>query len=296
MYWLGFGSICEGSSDGQTCRIVNNHEDDMRPIEIYIYIDPVHPESWSLDGIIKKLIIEYGRYFTIKYVICITQNTMDLAAGRKNSGHTSGKVASLTVIKDNELLSDDNLSPYKAAIAVKTAELQGKVAGIRFLHHLYEQLCIDSENIMSNRVLLDCAALAKLDVQEFKRDFVSKSPINALICDQKLTAEMDVESCPTMVLFNVRDDKEGIKVTGNYPYDVYVQILTEALGKKPSASEPPELLDFMKRFRFVETKEIALIYNMNEQETVREMKKLKLKQLVEPYSLKSKQFWRYVGA
>lgn len=295
MDWHNFGSVCEGSSEGQTCRIMKKREKEAKPLEIYIYIDPVHPESWTLDGIVKKLVIEYGNYFTLRYVICITQYTMELAQGKKTANQKSSKVSALAVIEDQRFLTDESRSPYRAALAIKTAELQGKSAGKRFLRHFHERLHLEPEHILTNRVLLDCASLAKLDLDEFKKDFYSKSPITALYCDQKLSAEMDVRECPTLVLFNIRDDQEGLKISGHYPYPVYVQLLTEALGQQPTADAPPELIEYMRRYQFADTEEIALIYDMNAQETLREMKKLKLKQQVEPVTTKDGLFWRYTG-
>lgn len=297
VYWQDFRSICEGSSGNESCRIVNPGTKEIKPLEIYVYIDPVFPQSWELEAITKKLAIEYGNYFTMRYVIGTTQGTLDFASDKKISNKTAGKVANLTgLLKENEILSDEPASPYKAAIAIKTAELQGKGAGMRFLRCLHEHLLLEPANILFNRVLLDCASISKLDLEEFQKDFISKSPVKALIYDQQMMVEMDVSELPTLVLFNIRNDKEGIKITGSYPYQVYVQILTEALGEKPTPRKPPELNVFMKKYQFVETKEISIVYDMSEQETIREMKKLKLKQLVESIHVKSGVFWRYTGS
>ena len=295
VHWQDFGSICEGSSDGESCKILKDNR--IKPIEIYVYIDPVYPKCWELEAITKKLAIEYGKFFTMRYVIGTSIGTLDFASGKKVTCGAADKVANLTaLLKDNEILSDDAALPYKAAIAIKTAELQGKGAGMRFLRSLHEQLFLDPQNILSNRVLLDCAALAKLDIEEFRKDFISRSPIKALLCDLKLMMEMDINELPSLVLFSISNEKEGIKISGCYPYEVYVRILTDALGKKPTASTPPELKDFIKKYRFVETKEISVVYDMTEQETIREMKKLKLKQLVESVSVNSGIFWRYTGS
>ena len=45
------------------------HCNENKPLEIYMFIDPLCPECWALEPIMKKLQIEYGQYFTIKYVI-----------------------------------------------------------------------------------------------------------------------------------------------------------------------------------------------------------------------------------
>lgn len=33
-----------------------------KPVEIYVFVDPLCPECWSLEPILKKLAIEYGRF------------------------------------------------------------------------------------------------------------------------------------------------------------------------------------------------------------------------------------------
>lgn len=42
---------------------------DRKPLEIYMFIDPLCPECWALEPIMKKLQIEYGRYFSLKHVL-----------------------------------------------------------------------------------------------------------------------------------------------------------------------------------------------------------------------------------
>ena len=51
------------SLQGQTPTVMK------KPLEIYMFIDPLCPECWALEPILKKLHIEYGRYFSIKHVL-----------------------------------------------------------------------------------------------------------------------------------------------------------------------------------------------------------------------------------
>ena len=50
-------------------------------LEIYMFIDPLCPECWALEPIMKKLQIEYGKYFTIKHVL--SGRLLHLNLGRK---------------------------------------------------------------------------------------------------------------------------------------------------------------------------------------------------------------------
>ena len=42
---------------------------DKKPLEIYMFVDPLCPECWALEPIMKKLHIEYGQYFRIRYIL-----------------------------------------------------------------------------------------------------------------------------------------------------------------------------------------------------------------------------------
>ena len=40
-----------------------------RPIELYVFIDPLCGDCWSLQPLLRKLQVEYERYFTLRIVI-----------------------------------------------------------------------------------------------------------------------------------------------------------------------------------------------------------------------------------
>lgn len=271
---------------------------DKKPLEIYIFIDPICPECWALEPILKKLHIEYGRYFSFKHVL--SGRIADLNLSKKRSfeqmAHFWEKTATRTGMScDGSLWLENPVeSPHLASIALKAAELQGRRAGNRFLRKLQEMLFLEKQNISRTDVLTECALASDLDVEEFLNDLHSDSAAKAFQCDLKITTEMDVQEIPTLVFFNENAEDEGIKITGSYPYEVYVEILEEMLQDKPVQAAPPPLESFMKYFRFVATKEIAVVYNLSIQQVEREMKKLVLKQIVEQIPAKYGTFWRYL--
>jgi predicted DsbA family dithiol-disulfide isomerase len=272
---------------------------DKKPLEIYMFIDPLCPECWALEPILKKLHIEYGKYFSLKHVLSGRIANLNVSK-RKNYEVIADlweKTASRSGMScDGSLwLENPVASPYVASIAIKAAELQGRKAGIRFLRKLQEKLFIDKQNISHFEVLKSCAEHAGLDVEEFISDFHSESAAKAFQCDLKITTEMEVTEIPTLVFFNENAEDEGIKITGPYPYEVYVQILEEMLSEEPIKNQPPTLDAFLKYFNLVASKEIAVVYNMSISQVEREMKKLLLLQKVEQLPAKYGTFWRYVG-
>lgn len=280
----GFFSHCQGNP--------------QKPLEVYLFIDPLCPECWALEPYIKKLQIQYGRFFTLRHILSGSLATLNLTKHTppKNIAQTWEKTASLSGMScDGALWLENPISaPYRASLAIKAAELQGRKAGIRFLRKLQEVVFLEKQNVSEEEVLIDIATSVSLDVHEFKRDLHSNSAVKALQCDFKITTEMDVQEIPTLVFFHCDSEKEGIKMTNLYPYETYVHVLKELIGCKPKPSEVPPLEIFLKYFKFVATKEIAVVYNMSLDQVNCEMKQLQLMQKVERVPVKYGTFWRYV--
>jgi predicted DsbA family dithiol-disulfide isomerase len=272
---------------------------ESKPLEIYLFIDPLCPECWALEPIIKKLLIEYGHYFTLRHILSGKLATLNLTKKQKfeNIAQIWERTASRYGMScDGSLWLENPIStPYAASIAIKAAELQGRRAGIRFLRKLQEVLFLEKQNICDPAVLIECAKSVQLDVDEFMKDLHSNSAAKAFQCDLKITSEMEVHEIPTLVFFNENIEDEGIKISGYYPYEIYVELIHEMLGFEPEPSSPPPLESFLSYFNFVATKEIAVVYDMTLNEVEREMKKLQLRQIVERVPVKYGTFWRYIS-
>ncbi|MRH43394.1 DsbA family protein [Aquibacillus halophilus] len=269
-----------------------------KPVEIYVFIDPLCPECWSLEPYLKKLTIEYGRFFTIRPILSgqLTTLNKDKFDKPKQLKEIWEKTASRTGMScDGDLWIDNPISfPWIASLAIKAAELQGKKAGRRFLRKIQEYLFLSKKDISKEEILFECAVDAKLDLDEFKNDLYSNSAKKALQCDLKLTKEMDVEYIPAMVFFNESEEEEGLKLSGLYPYDIYVKVLKQMLQKELAPANKPPIEDFLSHYDFVGTKEVSVVYEWSLEKTEKEMKKLRLKQTVEKVPVKYGSFWKYI--
>lgn len=272
---------------------------ESKPLEIYMFIDPLCPECWALEPIMKKLQIEYGRYFSLKHVLSGRLSALNCSKKSKyaNIAEFWKKTASRSGMSCDGSLWFDNpiISPHLPSIALKAAELQGRKSGMKFLRKLQELLFLEKKNIATFEVLKSCAKSVGIDVIEFIADIHSNSAAKAFQCDLKITREMEVNEIPTLVFFNENIEEEGIKVTGYYPYEVYVQIIEEMLQIQPEKAAPPPLENFLECFKFVASKELSVVYNKSIQEIEKEMKKLQLRQLVEQIPAKYGVFWKYIG-
>ncbi|XGA32987.1 DsbA family protein [Virgibacillus sp. CBA3643] len=268
-------------------------------MEIYVFVDPLCPECWSLEPYLKKLSIEYGRFFTIRPIVSgqlttLNKEPFDKQRKLREIWEKTAKRTGMSC--DGDLWIENPVSfPWVASLAIKAAELQGKKRGRIFLRRVQENLFLKKQNISEEDVLIQCAKEAKLDISEFQEDLYSESAKKALQLDLKLTREMEVDYIPTIVFFNESIEQEGIKISGLYPYDIYVLVLAEMLQKEPIPSEKPPLEDFLSFYGVVGNKEISVVYDWTHAKTEKEMKKLQLAQKVERIPVKYGSFWKYIS-
>ena len=252
-----------------------------KPLEMYVFLDPLCSDCWELQPIIRKLQVEYGQYFTIRTVLSTQLNNLNIPVCQMSDENTNDSYKFPP--------TEHSVLP---SLAVKAAEFQGKKAALRFFNKIQEYVFVQSKNVTSFSVLKELATEAKIDVEEFTEDFHSKECARSFQSDLSITCEMEVDTFPSIVFFNENIEDEGIKVSGIYPYNIYVQILQEMLYNIPQKQEPPALEKLFNRFHSLTTVEIADFYNITEQQAERELKKLLLLQKVERIVLPNAVVWR----
>ncbi|WP_425308480.1 ClpXP adapter SpxH family protein [Fictibacillus nanhaiensis] len=274
----------------------------QKPLEIYSVIDPLCPECWSLEPVLKKLQVQYGHYFTLRHFVSGSLESLNTYIPKKKGMNSAEqiaekweKTASLTGMScDGDVWLENPIkAPHKATLAIKAAELQGKQQGLKFLRKLRENLFLNKQNIGNEEVLLEIARSVGLDQEEFLNDLSSEAAIKALHCDLKFSQEMDVTQIPTLIVFNDKSDDEGIKISGCYSYDVYVEILREMSGITIEPAPLPDLEEFLSIYSFVATKEVSVVYQISNEEAEKQLKRLVLQQKVERVPVKYGTFWRY---
>lgn len=294
----GHRSELDHSSDANTSENYSYLGYMQKPVEVYLFIDPLCPECWSLEPYLKKLSIEYGRFFTIKTITTghLSSLTNDGYKQPKKLKEIWEKTARRTgMCCDGDLWIENPISsPLIATLAIKAAEFQGKRAGRVFLRKLQEFAFLQKKNISEESVLIACATEAKIDVDEFLNDLHSVSAKKAYESDLKLTWEMEVDYIPTMVFFNQRSDEQGIKVSGLYPYDIYELVLKEILKINPIPSCKPPLEEFLKFYQVVGNKEVSVVYDWSVEKAEKEMKKLMFQRKAERIPVKYGSFWKAV--
>ncbi|MGM8214651.1 ClpXP adapter SpxH family protein [Bacillaceae bacterium W0354] len=268
-----------------------------KPVEIYVFIDPLCPNSWSLEPYFKKLIVEYGCYFKLRPV-----TSGNLYSINKKLPSKTKKVKNIwekTSLSNNKFPQEDVWvedivsSPWDATLAIKAAELQGQRKGAKFVRKLQEYLFLGKQNISDIDILIKIAKEVKMDVDEFLRDIDSNVAKRALQGDLNLAYEMEINNTPAVVFFNKEDEDDGLKVSGIHDYDVYVKALYEVMNRKVSLCLKPSLEEFLSHFTFVSTKDVAVVYDWSLNKAEKELKKLLLSQKVRTVPVEQGSFWEY---
>ncbi|CAM4019490.1 ClpXP adapter SpxH family protein [Alkalicoccus chagannorensis] len=270
-------------------------------IEVYIFIDPLCPECWAMEPIIKKLKMEYGKYLSMNIIMANNLQSSqqqgqqkcrnlvkELAQSYNETGCRTGMPCDGNVWYENIMTT-----PESAITAVKAAELQGRGIGAKYLRRVREALFMHKENIADEEVLIACASRVQgLDLNEFKEDMHSSATKKAIADDKCTIQEMDIDTAPAFVLFSSDVEEPGVKIEGGYKYEVYENQILQ-LADTPLEKCPPQPLEsFTSFYSLVATKEIAVVYDMTLEEAHKEMKKLQLQQLVEEIPTKHGSIWR----
>lgn len=274
-----------------------------RPLEIYMFIDPLCPECWALEPIIKKLQMEYSPYFTIRTILANGMKSLNQPTGVrrekyiKNLERLFDKTALLTGMPChcNSWFKNNPETPYIVSIAIKAAELQGSAIGSKYLRRLRQTLFLTNNEMELEEAIIECAKSVKgMDVEEFQHDLHSNSAKKAFQSDVKATKDMDVDTVPTLVFFNDDVNEPGLKVSGIYDYSVYVSIMEDMLEKKLEKCPPMSLENFLKFYTIVASKELSIVFDLPIEEVEREMKKLQIKQKVKHIPMKYGNLWSYI--
>jgi predicted DsbA family dithiol-disulfide isomerase len=276
-----------------------NHIKQKKCVELYLFFDPFCSCCWGIQPIIKKLRVEYGQYLKISFVL--TNKTLSPLCKKsmklnqftfmvERAAHPSDSQI------DNKIWIENPIaSPHIAPIAIKAAELQGKVAGIKFLYHLQMEHFLNKTNLQDIELLLQCAKRANLDVDEFRSDLQSEVAIRAYQSDFKITNELQVCEIPTMVFFSDNAEEDGVKISGLYPYDVYAQLLKDIIRENIQPQSPPPLEEYLQRKPLFSTAELSLVYSLTYSEVEHEMKKLMLQQKVKREKIDHATFWQVIN-
>jgi len=251
-----------------------------KPIIIYYFVDPFCHKCWSLEPYIKKLTMEYGEYFNIRPIISHMFRDMP---------------AKLLDYKINKKIvsNNDHLTKYYGAIGIKAAALQGNKAGRDFLRSVQEAIFLYKKKETIHNILLYAAKHTHLDRHEFENDLFSLSAIKAYESDIQFMHEMNINQYPTLLFFSQYIEDYSMKVSGLQSYESYTFVLKKMLQMKSIETPKLSIKSCLKRYKRLNTDEIAFIFDMTKKEAEKKLKQLQLMQIVKRVEIDQNYFWEY---
>ena len=130
---------------------------------------------------------------------------------------------------------------YLTSLDYKAAGFQGKVKSRKFLTSMQSAI-IDDEIPYTYELGTKIAKKVGLDMEMFEADRKSKMVQAEFKRDQKLAHEMGAEDIPAAVIFNIKNDEDGVLMK-HYDYEMLASVCKlKMINKTASAAFTPKLV------------------------------------------------------
>ncbi|MGL4818875.1 MAG: DsbA family protein, partial [Bacilli bacterium] len=240
----------------------NNKQKDkpMKSIDALLFIDPLSPHSWAFEPTVKRILLRYGVYLNFRNVIFTNLWKLNSSKWHPVSNPFAhwievARSGGMTCILPDAEASQIQ-TPLLPLVSIKAAQLQGKSRAIVFMRRLQERFFLEGVDVSKQEIIFDCARRASLDMDEFLRDIHHEETLKMLYDDFELAKKLDIEKNATFVFFDYFTGKEGIRIPGAHPYDVYETIIQEILDGQVQPQSLPPLEQFIAHYKFVASAEI----------------------------------------
>lgn len=196
-------------------------------------------------------------------------------------------------------------STYPACMAVKAAAEQAADGGYAYLRALREGLLCFRRKLDTTEALVEEARRIRLDVERFRRDLSSHAIVEAFgsdleearaVPDQART-EGHAKDAPggrerlsfPSVAF-VAEDGDRHWVFGHAPYERY-RAAAERAGARPAGDPPPGILEALRRFGRMATREVEVVCELPEPRAAAELWRLASELRVRPVRILTGHLW-----
>ena len=201
-----------------------------KPVKVIYYTDPICSTCWGIEPQLRKLKLQYGRFFEIEYRMGgllpdWSYNSGGISQPSDVAHHWDEVSAYYDMPIDGDVWLEDPLhSSYPPSIAFKAAQLQNKEKAVQFLRAIRELLFLQKKNIAKWEYISLAAQKAGLDVEQLKQDYEGRAK-ELFAEDLEEAKKLGVRGFPT--LFFVDNEGNQEKVYGAKPYSVYENALTK---------------------------------------------------------------------
>lgn len=251
----------------------------MKIVNIKYYMDPICSACWSIEGILRKLQLEYGNYISIETCMggLLPPEGWDidsedyLAPAELADLWDKSSLVYEMPVNGEVWLKSPLASSYPSSIAYKAALWQSEKKADALLRLLREKLFVESCDISSEPFIMECAKEVGLDMELFKKDFIGRGKVS-FDKDIAQGIELGVELFPTLYIYPYGTLKaELVNVQHYSEYANQLQKLVPNMVKINYDKSASKLLD---RFGSLTAKELSILGECTIEQAIKQLDKL----------------------
>lgn len=279
-----------------------SHKEDTRliakskEIQVLYFTDPICSTCWIIQPLLRKLILEYGKYVNIEYCMGGLLPSWDEYNSKGKIGnpndaakHWEEVCAFHEMPLDGDIWKEDPLtSSYPPSTAFKAAQMQDNDLAILFLRRIKEMVFLEKKNIIKWEHLEKAAFEVGLDSARLLRDFNGKAR-ERFIDDLTLAKQLGVTAFPTLFFSNNKNHSLTLK--GYNKYEKFEKIILQLLPniKKTEINNDPVFL--FTHFPTMTDKEFSLLSNTSLEKSKNQLTELFKKGQISKYESKNGVIW-----
>jgi len=251
-------------------------------VRVQYFTDPSCAWSWNTEPKLRRLMVEFGDSLSWTYVMGGLSRDFTALPDKGKKAYTWLLKHWLDVSDQGGMPVDPRMwsegpiaSSYPACMAVKAAGMQAFDGGYAYLRAVREGLMCFRRKLDTTEALVEEARGAGLDVERFRVDLGSHATVEAFGADLELARDIPDDArerggtskkegpervtFPTMAFHG--QDGSVRRVYGFRPYEEYAGAALAA-GAEPLGGDPPGVLEAVKRFGRMSTKEVEAVCNL----------------------------------
>jgi putative protein-disulfide isomerase len=268
-----------------------------KPLWITYFTDPICSSCWGIEPQLRKLKMEYGALFEIKYHMGgllpdWSYNSGGISKPADVASHWDEVSLHYDMPIDGDVWLEDPLdSSYPPSIAFKAAQMQDTDKALLFLRRIKEMVFLEKKNISKWEHLRAAAIETGLDPVKLASD-AKGSAKQYFQEDLQLAGHWNVRGFPTLFFTDAKGNQE--KIYGVKPYHVYeaaiLSLLPDAEAEKVRPDQNWQSL--FSTYPSMTRKELSVIAGLSSEDAERLLGNLVTEGKLELSVTKNGEIWK----
>ncbi|SDJ21628.1 Predicted dithiol-disulfide isomerase, DsbA family [Halovenus aranensis] len=260
------------------------------------FTDPFCTWCWGAEPVLRRIQETYGDHVELAFVMGglvddfesfadpangITEPA-DVAPHWEEATQRHGMPVDASVWYENPPQSS-----YPACIAYEAAEFQGTAIAHRYLRRLRQAFAAEQRNIGDREVLVELADDVGLDLEQFRAALFGDRARAAFEEDRRYMHEVGARTFPT---YRVTTGDDEVQLRGSQPFERLSEVL-ESAAPGLDRQSPRSLRSFVEEYGPVATREVAEVYQLDDEDARRKLTDLTAAGHLEERARGTGSFW-----